>query len=140
MEDSKGDELWPALPGFGGTALLYPVLISEGMHKRGIPLSRLVEVAAAAPAQAYNLYPRKGTIAVGSDADLAIVDLDLEQVVTAELCRSAQDHTPFEGIAVKGWPTDTILRGQPVFRDGEVVAGAHGQYVHRSGERVSAVG
>ncbi len=138
MEDWKGDDLWPALPGFGGTALLYPVLISEGMHKRGIPLSRLVEVASAAPARAYNLYPRKGTIAVGSDADLAIVDLDSEQVVTAELCRSAQDHTPFEGIAVKGWPTDTILRGQPVLRRGEVVDGAHGQYVHRSGERVAA--
>ena len=104
MEESKGDDLWPALPGFGGTALLYPVLISEGLHKRGIPLSRIVEVASAAPAQAYNLYPRKGTIAVGSDADLAVVDLDLEQVVTTELCHSAQDHTPFEGIAVKGWP------------------------------------
>ena len=59
-------------------------------------------MASAAPAQAYNLYPRKGTIAVGSDADLAVVDLELEQVVTTELCRSAQDHTPFEGIAVKG--------------------------------------
>lgn len=138
MEDEKGDDLWPALPGFGGTALLYPVLVSEGLHKRGIPLSRIVEVAAAAPARAYNLYPRKGTISVGSDADLAIVDLELEQVVTTELCRSAQDHTPFEGISVKGWPTDTILRGAAVFRDGEVVDGARGEYVHRSGERAIA--
>jgi dihydropyrimidinase len=95
-------------------------------------------VASAAPAQAYNLYPRKGTIAVGSDADLAVVDLDKQQVVTAELCHSAQDHTPFEGIAVKGWPTDTILRGRPVFRDGEVVDGAHGEYLHRSGQLVGA--
>ena len=138
MEESKGDDLWPALPGFGGTALLYPVLISEGVHKRGIPLSRIVEVASAAPAQAYNLYPRKGTIAVGSDADLAIVDLDLEQVVTTELCHSAQDHTPFEGITVKGWPTDTILRGTPVFRDGEVVGGHRGEYLHRSAQLVEA--
>jgi dihydroorotase-like cyclic amidohydrolase len=138
MEDWKGDELWPALPGFGGTALLYPVLISEGVHKRGLPLSRIVEVASAAPAQAFNLYPRKGTIAVGSDADLAVVDLELEQVVTTELCRSAQDHTPFEGIAVKGWPTDTILRGQPVLRNGEVVDGARGEYVRRSGELATA--
>ncbi len=136
MEDSKGDDLWPALPGFGGTALLYPVLISEGVHKRGLSLARVAEVASAAPARAYNLYPRKGTIAVGSDADLAVVDLDREQVVTPELCHSAQDHTPFEGIAVKGWPTDTILRGQPVLRGGEVVDGARGQYIHRSGERV----
>jgi dihydropyrimidinase/allantoinase len=138
MEDAKGDDLWPALPGFGGTALLYPVLISEGMHKRGIPLSRIVEVASAAPAQAFNLYPRKGTIAVGSDADLAIVDLELEQVVSTELCRSAQDHTPFEGIAVKGWPTDTILRGEPVLRDGEVAGEARGEYLRRSAQPVAA--
>ena len=140
MEDEKGDDLWPALPGFGGTALLYPVLISEGVHKRGIPLSRIVEVAAAAPAQAFNLYPRKGTIAVGSDADLAIVDLELEQVVTTELCHSHQDHTPFEGIAVKGWPTDTILRGELVFQDGEVVGASRGEYLHRSAQRAGAVG
>ncbi|MGH2860590.1 MAG: dihydroorotase [Solirubrobacteraceae bacterium] len=138
MEDSKGEDLWPALPGFGGTALLYPVLISEGLHKRGIPLSRIVEVAAAAPAQTYNLYPRKGTIAVGSDADLAIVDLECEQVVTAELCRSAQDHTPFEGIKVKGWPTDTILRGEPVLRDSELVDSARGEYLHRAGQPARA--
>ena len=134
MEDWKGEDLWPALPGFGGTALLYPVLISEGVHKRGLPLSRIVEVASAAPAQAYNLYPRKGTIAVGSDADLAIVDLEPRTGGHHRACRSAQDHTPFEGIAVKGWPTDTILRGRPVLRDGDVVDGARGQYIHRSGE------
>lgn len=132
MEESKGDDLWPALPGFGGTALLYPVLISEGWHKRGIDLGRLAEVASAAPAKAFNLYPRKGTIAVGADADLALVDLDLEQVVTPELCRSAQDHTPFEGIAVRGWPTTTLLRGQAVLQDGEIVDTRAGEYLHRS--------
>jgi dihydroorotase-like cyclic amidohydrolase len=137
MEDWKGDDLWPALPGFGGTALLYPVLISEGVHKRGLSLSRIAEVAAAAPAQAYNLYPRKGTIAVGSDADLTVVDPELEQVVTPELCRSAQDHTPFEGISVRGWPTETVLRGEPVLRDGEVLNGARGRYVRRSEELIA---
>jgi dihydropyrimidinase/allantoinase len=132
MEDRKGDDLWPAMPGFGGTALLYPVLISEGFHKRNIPLSRIVEVAAAKPAQTFNLYPKKGTIAVGTDADLAIVDLDLEQEVTVELCRSAQDHTPFEGVRVKGWPTTTIVRGRVVFADGEVTEAFPGSYLPRS--------
>jgi dihydroorotase-like cyclic amidohydrolase len=135
MEEHKGDDLWPAYAGFGGTALLYPVLLSEGVHKRGLPLTRIVDVASAAPARAFNLYPRKGMIAVGADADLAIVDMNLEQTVTTELCHSHQDHTPFEGIKVKGWPTDTLLRGTPVFRDGEVVGGYGGEYVHRSGER-----
>jgi dihydropyrimidinase/allantoinase len=131
MEAEKGDDLWPAQPGFGGTALLYPVLISEGYHKRGLPLTRIAELASAAPSQAYNLYGTKGTIAVGADADLAIVDLDLTQVVTPELCQSAQDHTPFEGIAVRGWPTTTVLRGQRVMTDGVVTDGFAGQYVRR---------
>lgn len=72
-----------------------------------------------------------GTIAVGADADLAIVDLDLEQVVTPELCQSAQDHTPFEGIAVKGWPTRTVLRGRTVFDDGQVTDAFPRAYVKR---------
>lgn len=132
MEDSKGDDLWPALPGFGGTALLYPVLLSEGHRKRGIPLERIAQVASATPARVYNLYPRKGTIAVGSDADLVIVDPDLEQVVTPELCRSAQDHTPFEGVAVKGWPVATVVRGTPMFREGEIAKEWPGRYLHRT--------
>lgn len=132
MEDSKGDDLWPALPGFGGTALLYPVLISEGHHKRNIPLNRIAQVASATPAQTFNLYPRKGTIAVGADADLAIVDPELEQVVTPELCRSAQDHSPFEGVAVKGWPVATLVRGIPMLRDGEIDKDWPGRYLRRS--------
>ena len=132
MEEHKGDDLWPALPGFGGTALLYPVLISEGHHKRGIPLERIAQVASATPARTFNLAPRKGALAVGSDADLAIVDLNLQQVVTPELCLSAQDHTPFEGVAVRGWPVTTIVRGMPMFRDGDVSKSFPGRYLRRA--------
>ncbi|HVL89331.1 MAG TPA: dihydroorotase family protein [Actinomycetota bacterium] len=132
MEESKGEDLWPALPGFGGTALLYPVLISEGHHKRGIPLDRIAQVASAAPARTYNLYPRKGTIAVGADADLAIIDVGLEQIVTPELCRSAQDHTPFSGVAVRGWPAATLVRGIPMYRQGEIANDFPGLYLRRT--------
>ena len=132
MESNKGDELWPALPGFGGTALLYPVLISEGHHKRGISLDRIAQVASANPARTFNLYPRKGTIAVGADADLAIIDPELTQTVTPELCRSAQDHTPFAGHEVKGWPVATVLRGTPMFRDGDIAKDFPGEYLNRT--------
>ncbi len=132
MEEHKGDDLWPAYPGFGGTALLYPVLVSEGFHKRGIPLERIAQVASSAPAQAYNLYGKKGTIAVGADADLAIIDLGLTQTVTTELCRSAQDHCPFEGVKVTGWPTTTIVRGHVMFDNGEIAAEFPGEYTKRS--------
>jgi len=130
-EADKGRDLWKALPGFGGTALLYPYLLSDGHLKRGLSLARVAELASANPARAFGLYPHKGAVAVGSDADLAIVDLDREVTVTAEALRSAQDFTPFAGMRVRGWPTETLLRGEVVFRDGSVGARPLGQYVKR---------
>ncbi|MGH3680332.1 MAG: dihydroorotase [Natronosporangium sp.] len=129
-EELKGDDLWPAQPGFGGTALLYPVLLSEGYHKRGLSLARIADLVATNPARVFNL-PGKGAIAVGADADLVLADLNLEQVVTTELCRSAQDHCPFEGIAVRGWPVTTILRGEVMFDRGEVSDSFPGRYLRR---------
>jgi len=131
MEAMKGDELWPALPGFGGTALLYPVLISEGYHRRGLSLERVAELASAAPARAFACYPRKGAITVGGDADFAIVDLEREEVVTPQLLHSAQDHTPFQGVRLKGWPVQTILRGRTVYRNGEIVSPPSGTFLPR---------
>ena len=129
--DDKSKGLWSSQPGFGGTSLLYPVLLSEGYHRRGLPLARVAELVSANPAQNFGLYPKKGAIVVGSDADLTIVDLEREQEVTTELLLSAQDFTPFEGLRVKGWPTHTILRGQPMLDDGEVVGEQIGKYIRR---------
>jgi dihydropyrimidinase/allantoinase len=131
LEEHKGDQLWPAFPGFGGTGLLYPVLLSEGMHKRGLAPHRIAELVSANPARAYNLVPRKGNLLVGYDADLVVVDPDLEQVVTAELLLSGQDHCPFEGRTVRGWPVATVVRGRVAYRDGEVIGEPTGQYLSR---------
>ncbi|MGI5270066.1 dihydroorotase [Nonomuraea sp. CA-218870] len=128
MEAEKGDQLWPARPGFGGTALLYPVLFSEGHRKRGLPLSRIAELASANPARAYNLWGRKGSLMVGFDADLTVVDPELAQAVTNEVCLSGQDHTPFEGVELTGWPVVTAVGGQVRFRDGETVGEPSGRY------------
>ena len=132
MEESKGDQLWPALPGFGGTALLYPVLISEGHHKRGLSLTRVVELVSSNPAQAYGLWPQKGSITIGADADLVILDIEKSQKVTTDMLLSAQDHCPFEGVDVKGWPETTVLRGQVVYSNGEVIGAPQGKYVRRA--------
>ncbi len=129
MEQEKGDELWPALPGFGGTALLYPILISEGMHKRNLSPARIAELASANPARAYGLDGRKGNLLVGYDADLAIVDPGLEQEVTTELLLSGQDHCPFEGRKVRGWPVATVLRGQIAYQNGAVTGVPQGAFI-----------
>ena len=129
--ETDKQDLWRALPGFGGTALLYPYLFSEGHLRRELPLSRIVELASANPARAFGLYPRKGAIAVNSDADLVVLDPRREEAVTPELLGSAQDFTPFAGMRVRGWPTHTLLRGQPVFQDGRVQGAPQGRYVKR---------
>jgi dihydropyrimidinase/allantoinase len=129
-EEDKARDLWSALPGFGGTALLYPYLLSEG-PRRGLSLPRVVELASANPARAFGLYPRKGTLAVGSDADLVVLDPEREQTVTPEVLHSAQDFTPFAGMRVKGWPVATLLRGQVVYRDGQVIGRPAGRYLKR---------
>jgi len=129
-EEHKEGDLWRALPGFGGVALLYPYMLTEG-RRRGLSLERIAALCATNSARAYGLYPRKGAVVPGADADLAIVDLETVRTVTPALLHSAQEYTPFEGIELTGWPTRTILRGATVFADGEPVGEAAGEYVSR---------
>lgn len=129
--DEKQGGTWEALPGFGGSSLIYPVLMSEGFHKRGLPLERIVDLVSTSPARNFGLYPQKGAIGVGADADLVILDPELEQPVTTEMLLSAQDHTPFEGMSLRGWPTQTIRAGRLMFVDGEVVGDPDGRFLKR---------
>ncbi|HEY3062842.1 MAG TPA: dihydroorotase family protein [Chloroflexota bacterium] len=131
VSDMKQGGTWEAQPGFGGTALIYPILVSEGFLRRGLPLRRVAELVAAQPAQTVGLYPRKGTIAVGSDADLTVVDPELEAPVSPERLLSAQDHTTFDGYRLTGWPTHTIRGGKLMYVDGEVVGAPDGSYLKR---------
>ncbi len=131
FEEEKGEDLWRALPGFGGTALLYPYLISEGMLRRGLSPARVAELASANSARAFGLYPRKGAVTPGADADLAVVDLEREQEVHPELLLSAQDFTPFEGMRLRGWPVYTIRGGQVVFAHGQIRGAPTGRYLRR---------
>lgn len=131
LERKEGD-LWTCMPGFGGTSLMFPVLVTDGYHKRGLPLHRIAEVSSANPARFHNLYPKKGAIMVGSDADLAIVDIDTEKEVTLENLFTAQEFSPELGMKFKGWTDTTILRGEVIFDKGTVVAKpGNGKYVKR---------
>ncbi|WP_344484655.1 dihydroorotase [Nonomuraea monospora] len=131
LEEHKGDDLWPARPGFGGTALLYPVLFSEGHLRRGLPLTRIAEVAAAGPARAFNLWGRKGGLGVGFDADLTVLDPELSRTVSTDLLLSGQDHCPFEGVRVTGWPVTTVVGGRVAFHEGKTAGEPSGSYLHR---------
>jgi dihydroorotase-like cyclic amidohydrolase len=129
-ESYKEGDLWKALPGFGGTALMYPFMLTEGLQ-RGLSLGRVVKLCATNAAQAYGLYPRKGEIRIGADADLAIIDMERSKTVTPELLLSAQEYTPFEGMELTGWPVRTILRGSTVYENGEPVGDPVGEFLRR---------
>jgi dihydropyrimidinase len=121
-------------PGHPSLGTHLPALLHHG-RCNGIALERLVDLATRAPAAAYGIFPRKGTIAPGSDADLVIVDLQLEKVVRAEDLRGMSDFSPFEGKSLRGWPVATIKAGKLVARDGEIIAEPTGRYLPRFAPR-----
>jgi len=112
--------------GIPGLEVRLPLLFSEGVGKGRIELTQFVALSATNAAKLYGLYPQKGTIAVGSDADLAIWDAEREVTISQAMLHDAMDYTPYEGIKVRGWPAMTLLRGEPVAERGEFV-GARGQ-------------
>jgi dihydropyrimidinase len=129
---TKDKPLWLAAQGFPGIAAILPVLLSEGHHKRKLPLQRICQLLASGPAKIFDLAPAKGDIAPGCDADFTIVDLGKERkFVPAEL-GSYADYSLYENQVLKGWPVRTIVRGVTVMADGKIVGpGGHGKYLWR---------
>ncbi|HKA10655.1 MAG TPA: amidohydrolase family protein [Candidatus Dormibacteraeota bacterium] len=119
-------------PGVENLQTMLPMLYSEGVRQGRISLSRFVEVTATNAARLFGLYPRKGVIAVGSDADIVVFDPERTRTVQAGMLKSNADYSVYEGTAVTGWPEVTIRRGEVVFRDDEVVGlPGSGQLVRR---------
>jgi dihydropyrimidinase len=109
-----------------------PLLFSEGVLKNRISLERFVELTSTNAAKLFGVYPRKGTISVGSDADITIWDPQATRTVRAAEHHSNADYSPYEGWSVTGLPIHTIRRGELIYTDGEVVRGAtHGQALRR---------
>jgi dihydropyrimidinase len=111
--------------GIPGIATRMPILFSEGVVKGRIDLNRFVALTSTNHAKTYGLYPRKGTIAVGADADIALWDPGREVTLSQSLLHHGADYTPYEGFKVKGWPVTTILRGRVVVDQG-TLTGAKG--------------
>jgi dihydropyrimidinase len=129
-----GKSIWASSNGFPGVATMLPILLHEGYHRRGIKPERLAAVLSGNAARLYHLRG-KGTLDVGFDADLTVVDPELTRVVYAAQLESFADYSPFEGMALKGWPVATFVRGRKIMADGKIVAAATeppgGRYVAR---------
>lgn len=120
----KGDKTTfkDAANGIPGLEVRLPLLFSEGVRKGRLSLNQFVALTATNHAKVYGLYPRKGTIAVGVDADISIWDPEKKVTITADAIRDNVNYTPYEGMEVTGWPTTVIRRGTIVVEKGGLSA------------------
>jgi len=117
-EKRADGSVWNALPGYPVLGTHLPVMIEEGYHRRGIELPKLIGWMTENPARIFGLYPQKGTLLPGSDADLVVLDLHYERAVDARKLGSRSDFSLYEGQRLRGWPTLVVKGGRIVFRDG----------------------
>ena len=117
-----GEDIWAAWGGITGVQTLLPLMISEGVRRRGLPLERLVALTSTNAARIFGLYPRKGSLLPGADADVVIVDPNREWTISADRLLYRHRLTPYLGWRITGWVDRVLVRGRTVVADGEVVA------------------
>jgi len=123
-QKDQGRHDFSRIPGGApGIETRIPLLFSEGVGAGRLTLNQFVAACATNPARLFGLYPRKGTIAVGSDADLVILDPTWERTLSRSMLHQRVDYTPYEGWTVRGYPRTVLSRGRVVVRDGEFVHG-----------------
>ncbi|GAA4507883.1 amidohydrolase family protein [Actinoallomurus oryzae] len=135
---AKDKDIWSASAGFPGTGTLFPSMVGEGHQRRGLPLERIVEATSTRPAQLFGMYPRKGVIAVGADADLVVLNLEEGFTVRAEDQHSAARYSVWEGLEVGCSVEHTLVRGRFAVRDG-ALGEAAGAYVSRPNSGAAAL-
>jgi allantoinase len=126
------NDIFAAQPGLPGNETMVPLLLNLAAEGR-LELERIAMLTAEAPARLYGLYPRKGAIEIGSDADFTIVDPDAGWTIRGEDLVGAAGWTPYEGLDVTGRVAFTVIRGRVVARDGAVVAEPGAVFVPRGG-------
>ena len=128
--EAKSKDIWGSILGFPGLETMLPVMIT-GATERHISLTRVAEVCSYNVARTFQLLPKKGTIAVGSDADLVIVDMERQLTINGEQLHSVSGFTPWEGQKVKGLPVLTMLRGKVIYENGNILKKGFGAFVPR---------
>jgi allantoinase len=126
------DDVWAAAGGIAGMQTMLPLLLSEGVFRRGMPLPLLARLMSSNPARQFGLAQRKGRLAPGADADLVLVDLEGRRLVTPESLFCRNPHSPFVGMELRGCVEMTLVRGTVVYDRGFFPAPAgHGQLLLR---------
>jgi len=130
LEEKFNDEndIWKVTPGFVGVETEVPIMLTQ-VNAGRLTLCDYVKLASENPARLFNLYPRKGTIEVGTDGDFTIVDMDKEGVIDSDKLHSRFTVTPFNGWRVKGMPIYTVVRGNIVMKHGEISGKPQGKHV-----------
>lgn len=137
-ESMETGNVWTTISGFPSRVEgMLPMMLSEGVNKGRITIERLAQVTSENPARIFGLYPKKGAIAVGADADFVVVDLKRRAKITRDLLHTVTPWSIYEGWEVTGWPVMTIVRGNIVMEwpEGEprasVTGASTGQYLRR---------
>ncbi|MFZ5354818.1 MAG: dihydroorotase [Bacillota bacterium] len=137
-KDAPGMNIWTAFPGIAGTETMVNILVSEGLNKGRLTLERLVEVLSKNAAIHYGIFPKKGSMAIGSDADLTIVDLKKEWTINKDVSFMKNKYTPLHGLKLTGKVVKTLVRGALVYEEGKdevqgkiMVKPGYGQFVKR---------
>jgi dihydropyrimidinase len=120
--------------GLPGLELRMPLLFDAMVSQGRLGLQKFVELTATAPAKIFNLHPRKGSIAIGADADLVLWNPAAEAVLRDEMMHDRAGYTPYAGRRVKGWPVTILRRGEIIVDHGSLKAApGSGQFLPRSG-------
>jgi allantoinase len=120
-EKTRGDhDIWQAWGGISGLQSSLPVLLTEGVQRRGLPLPALVRMTSANPARLFGLYPAKGSLLPGTDADVVIVDMEATTTLRTEDLEYKNRHSVYVGRTFHAAIHTTLVRGMPVFAGGRV--------------------
>ncbi|WP_100486839.1 allantoinase AllB [Sporolactobacillus pectinivorans] len=118
--EEKNGDLWSIPAGMPGTETMVPLMLNA-VNEGRITLQKLTALLSENPAKRFGIYPQKGSLEVGTDADITIVDMNKESIIKAENLHSKSKITAYDGWHIKGLPVETIVRGETVMKNGEIV-------------------
>lgn len=128
-KEAGSEDIREAWAGVDGIQMILRVLLSEGINKARLSYSRLLRICSRNPARIFGLYPRKGVLRIGADADFVIIDQNKEEKITADMMESKCGWTLYEGMTMQGVPVMTFIRGVEAFSEGKVtIQPGHGKF------------